>query len=79
MKCKKYLRWKLGTSSISARRPVQLHWVGKSTVRSLRLGLMLDTRPTLRWVTEPHLYLGVVTCGFTLTRSPTWKYQEIKI
>ena len=65
------LRWKLGTVSISAMSPVQLHCVGKSTVRSRPLGLMLDTMPTLRCVTEPHLYLGVVTWGRTRTRSPT--------
>lgn len=28
------------------------------------------TTPTLLCVTEPHLYFGVVTVGFTLTLSP---------
>lgn len=29
------------------------------------------TSPTLRWVTEPHLYFGVDIDDFTRTRSPT--------
>jgi hypothetical protein len=32
---------------------------------------MAETRPTERWFTEPHLYLGVVTLARTRTRSPT--------
>jgi len=30
------------------------------------------TKPMLSRATDPHLYLGVVTVGFTLTWSPTF-------
>ncbi len=63
--------WVLGTSSISDRRPVQCACWGKSTVMSRPLAPMTVTVPMLRWVTDPHLYLGVVTLGFTRTLSPT--------
>ena len=33
------------------------------------------TTPTLLWVTEPHLYFGVVTVGFTLTLSPIFMWE----
>ena len=33
------------------------------------------TTPTLLWVTEPHLYFGVVTVGFTLTLSPIFIWE----
>ena len=32
---------------------------------------LLVTTPMLLWVTEPHLYLGVETDGFTRTLSPS--------
>lgn len=60
-----------GTTSISVIKPVQLVCCGKSTLTSLPLGLIDTTVPTLAWLTDPHLYLGVVTDGLTRTRSPT--------
>lgn len=34
------------------------------------------TTPTLLWVTEPHLYFGVVTVDFTLTLSPIFIWER---
>ena len=50
--------------------------IGKSTVISLPFGQRDVTTPTEWWLTEPHLYLGVDTHPFTLTRSPTFKANE---
>lgn len=36
----------------------------------LKTEMLPLTTPTLLWVTDPHLYLGVVTDAFTLTLSP---------
>ena len=63
--------WKAGTTSISESSPVQLDCCGKSTVTSRPLEAAETTTPMAPWETEPHLYLGVATDGFTLTRSPT--------
>ena len=62
----------LGTSSISSITPVQCACWGKSTVMSRPLDIILVTVPILRWFTDPHLYVGTVTVGFTRTLSLTW-------